>query len=107
MLFDLWGRGYSDSSDLPHDSRLYGTGILLAITSSPLPWTPGGFSLIGYSLGGGIAADFASSFPNIVRSLVCPNQITDLVSVFQVAIFTFRKTLLIPMSYRSCLHRQV
>lgn len=74
MLFDLWGRGYSDSVDLPHDDRLYTTEILLALTSSPLAWTPGGFSLIGYSLGGGIAADFASSFPNIVKSLVCPKK---------------------------------
>lgn len=66
----VWGRGYSDSVDLPHDSRLFTTAILLAITSSPLAWTPGGFSLLGYSLGGSIAADFASAFPDMVRSLV-------------------------------------
>jgi len=72
MLFDLWGRGYSDNcADLPHDERLYSTQILLAITSSPLPWTgASGFSLIGYSLGGGISAAFASYFPNLVNSLV-------------------------------------
>ncbi len=70
MLLDLWGRGYSDSPDLPHDSRLYATEILLAITSSSLAWTPEGFSLIGYSLGGGIAADFASAFPDMVKSLI-------------------------------------
>lgn len=70
MLFDLWGRGYSDMTDLPLDSRLYTTQILLAITSSPLPWTPGGFSLFGYSLGGGIAVDFATYFPDMVNSLI-------------------------------------
>ncbi|KAF8866520.1 alpha/beta-hydrolase [Acephala macrosclerotiorum] len=70
MLFDLWGRGYSDMIDLPLDSRLYATEILLAITSSPLSWTPSGFSLVGYSLGGGIAADFASCFPDMVRAVV-------------------------------------
>lgn len=70
MLFDLWGRGYSDMIDHPLDSRLYATEVLLAITSSPLPWTPGGFSLIGYSLGGGIAADFASYFPDMVKAVV-------------------------------------
>jgi len=70
MLFDLWGRGYSDSVDLPHDSRLYTTEILLAITSSPIAWTPEGFSLIGYSLGGGICADFTAAFPEMVKSLV-------------------------------------
>jgi pimeloyl-ACP methyl ester carboxylesterase len=70
MLFDLWGRGYSDEVDLPHDSRLYTTEILLALTSSPLSWTPDGFSVIGYSLGGGIAADFTSNFPDLVKSVV-------------------------------------
>ncbi|PBP27198.1 hypothetical protein BUE80_DR001897 [Diplocarpon rosae] len=70
ILFDLFGRGYSDSPSLPHDSRLYATQILLAVTSSPLAWTPGGFSLIGYSLGGGIAADFAASFPEMVKAVV-------------------------------------
>jgi pimeloyl-ACP methyl ester carboxylesterase len=70
MLLDLFGRGYSDNVDLPHDSRLYATEILIAITSSPLAWTPEGFSLIGYSLGGGICADFASSFPDMVRGVV-------------------------------------
>jgi hypothetical protein len=34
LLLDLFGRGYSDSPDLPHDSRLYSTEILIAITSS-------------------------------------------------------------------------
>jgi pimeloyl-ACP methyl ester carboxylesterase len=70
LLLDLFGRGYSDSPDLPHDSRLYSTEILLAITSSPLPWTPEGFSVIGRSLGGAIAVDFAASFPHMVKSLV-------------------------------------
>jgi pimeloyl-ACP methyl ester carboxylesterase len=67
---ELWGRGYSDSVDLPHDSRLYATEILIAITSSPLASTPEGFRLIGYSLGGGICADFAAYFPDMVRGLV-------------------------------------
>lgn len=67
---DLFGRGYSDSPDLPHDSRLYSTQVLLAITSSPLAWTPEGFSLVGYSLGGGIAVDVAVAFPKLVTSLV-------------------------------------
>jgi pimeloyl-ACP methyl ester carboxylesterase len=47
---------------------------MLAITSSPLSWTGqgsnGGFSIVGYSLGGGIAANFTSHFPNLVTSLV-------------------------------------
>ncbi|KAH9217342.1 Alpha/Beta hydrolase protein [Leptodontidium sp. 2 PMI_412] len=72
MLFDCWGRGYSDApTGLPYDSRLYTTQILLTITSSPLSWTTSpGFSLIGYSLGGGISAAFASVFPDMIRSLI-------------------------------------
>ncbi|KAH8602840.1 Alpha/Beta hydrolase protein [Bisporella sp. PMI_857] len=70
ILFDLWGRGYSDSSNLPHDSRLYTAQILLALTSSPLAWTPNGFSIVGYSFGGGIAVDFATSHPQMVKSIV-------------------------------------
>lgn len=71
LLLDLFGRGYSDSpADLPLDSRLYSTEILIAITSSPIPWTPEGFSIVGYSLGGGIAVDFTVGFPSMVKSLV-------------------------------------
>jgi pimeloyl-ACP methyl ester carboxylesterase len=71
-LFDLFGRGYSENpGDLPHDLRLFTTQILLVLASSPLPWTgPNAFSMVGYSLGGGISAGFTSYFPNLVKSLV-------------------------------------
>ena len=73
MMFDLPGRGYSDTPvPTPHSNRLYTTTILLALTSSPLSWTGNGerFSLIGYSLGGAIVANFTSYFPSLVSSLV-------------------------------------
>lgn len=73
MMFDLPGRGYSDTPvPTPHSNRLYTTTILLALTSSPLPWTGNDetFSLVGYSLGGGIVASFTSYFPSLVSSLV-------------------------------------
>ncbi|PTB65291.1 hypothetical protein BBK36DRAFT_1122226 [Trichoderma citrinoviride] len=72
MLFDLFGRGFSDGvGDLPHDERLYATQILLVLASSPLPWTgTGAIRLVGYSLGGGIAVHFAAAFPHLVSSLV-------------------------------------
>ena len=71
----MFGRGYSDEcADLKHDERLYSTQIMIAITTSPLSWTgkgsQGGFSIVGYSLGGGIAATFTSFFPDLVSSLV-------------------------------------
>jgi pimeloyl-ACP methyl ester carboxylesterase len=74
MLFDLFGRGYSENpGDLPHDLRLFSTQILLALSSSPLAWKQ--FSMVGYSLGGGISAGFTSYFPEMVEALVllCPS----------------------------------
>ncbi|KAK0735008.1 Alpha/Beta hydrolase protein [Lasiosphaeria miniovina] len=72
MMFDLFGRGFSDGvGDLPHDQRLYVTQALLALASSPLPWTgASAFKLVGYSLGGGVAVHFAATFPDLVSSLV-------------------------------------
>ena len=73
ILLDLPGRGYSDTPvPTPHSTRLYTTIILLAIASSPISWTgnTNRFSLIGYSFGGGIVANFTSYFPTLVESLV-------------------------------------
>ena len=72
MLFDLFGRGFTDGvGDLPHDARLYCTQILCALASSPLPWTgDNAFDLLGYSMGGGVAVHFATSFPNLIHSLI-------------------------------------
>ncbi|KAI0007467.1 alpha/beta-hydrolase [Xylariaceae sp. FL0662B] len=69
MLFDLFGRGYSDAprAPLPYDTRLYTTQILLVLASSARPWTE--FHLAGYSLGGGLCVAFARYFPHLVRSL--------------------------------------
>lgn len=72
---DLFGRGFSSTPDpaaQPQDIQLFTTQILLVLSSSPLSWTGDGnrFGLIGYSLGGGIAASFTSYFPNLVESLV-------------------------------------
>jgi pimeloyl-ACP methyl ester carboxylesterase len=69
-----FGRGFSDNpDDLPQDSRLFCSQILIALASSSLSWTgniSGRFTLIGYSLGGGIAASFTSHFPDLISSLV-------------------------------------
>ncbi|POS73323.1 hypothetical protein DHEL01_v208289 [Diaporthe helianthi] len=80
MLFDLFGRGWSDAPDPEHvdyDERLFVSQITMVLASSEVSWTGnamlggnGGFHIIGYSLGGGLAANFASWFPHLVRSLV-------------------------------------
>ncbi|KAI0890014.1 alpha/beta-hydrolase [Annulohypoxylon maeteangense] len=72
MLFDLFGRGFSDApGDVPYDTRLFVTQILLVLASSSLSWTgDNGLHVVGYSLGGGIAANFAATFPNMVETLI-------------------------------------
>lgn len=72
LIFDLFGRGFSDGvGDLPHDARLYVSQALCVLASSELAWTgDGAFDLVGYSMGGGIAVHFAAAFPRLVRSVV-------------------------------------
>ncbi|KAI0135141.1 alpha/beta-hydrolase [Daldinia grandis] len=68
MLFDLFGRGYSDApNDLVYDERLYVTQFLLVLASSKLSWST--FNLVGYSLGGGLCVLFTTYFPHLVSSL--------------------------------------
>ncbi|ROV97541.1 hypothetical protein VSDG_04635 [Cytospora chrysosperma] len=75
LLFDLFGRGFSDGvGDLPFDERLFVSQALLALASSELAWTgqgaDDGFHLLGYSLGGGIAVHLAATLPRVVKSLI-------------------------------------
>jgi pimeloyl-ACP methyl ester carboxylesterase len=76
MMYDLFGRGYSDApNDLVFDARLYTTQVLLVLASSPLSWTgASAFHMIGFSLGGSIAVAFAAYHATMLRSvtLVCP-----------------------------------
>lgn len=47
--------------------------VFFAIASSPLSWTglsSGGFSMIGFSMGGSIAMSFANRFPYLVNSII-------------------------------------
>lgn len=74
LLFDLFGRGYSDTPDpafFNQDVALWTTQILLVLASSPLAWMGSSrFTLVGYSMGGGIGAAFTSYFPSLVESLI-------------------------------------
>lgn len=68
---DLFGRGYSAAPDprvYRYNSALYISQVSLCLQSSSISWSS--FAIVGYSLGGAIAADFTSYFPNLVRGLV-------------------------------------
>eukprot|EP01117_Protostelium_nocturnum_P017244 TRINITY_DN6996_c0_g1_i1.p1 TRINITY_DN6996_c0_g1~~TRINITY_DN6996_c0_g1_i1.p1 ORF type:complete len:359 (+),score=95.22 TRINITY_DN6996_c0_g1_i1:106-1182(+) len=65
-LFDLWGRGWSDSPHIPHDEGLFLNGITMIM--SQLNWHNA--TVLGYSLGGGIAVSFAHHFPQLVNRLI-------------------------------------
>ncbi|KUI56134.1 hypothetical protein VP1G_03534 [Cytospora mali] len=79
MLFDYFGRGWSDTpnpDEVDYDQRLYASQILMALASSHVSWlgnaergNKGGFHVIGYSFGGGLAVNFASWFPHLIRSV--------------------------------------
>lgn len=99
MVFDYFGRGWSDTPDpgsdasgVDHDERLYIAQIFYVLASSEISWLGdatatttntnttahrekegyeghGGFHMMGYSFGGGLAASFASYFPHAVRSV--------------------------------------
>ena len=104
MLPDLWGRGYSDTpTGLPYDDRLFSSQILIAIVSSPLSWTgagAGGFSIIGFSLGGGITMSFVARFPYLIRSIIllAPSGIIRSLPSGYGSIF-FRYPSIVPSSY--------
>ena len=74
MLFDLFGRGYSDAPDpevYNQDIGLWTSQILLVLSSSKLAWTgTDRFSMVGYSMGAGISTAFTSYFPELVESLI-------------------------------------
>lgn len=55
-----------------YDGGLYAAQVMMALVGSEdtAGWMSEGFTLVGYSLGGGLAADFASWWPASVRDLV-------------------------------------
>ncbi|PPR02143.1 hypothetical protein CVT24_011393 [Panaeolus cyanescens] len=62
LLYDLYGRGYSDAPDTIYDTKLYTTQ--LALLMQYLNW--GKANIVGVSMGGAIAATFTAQFPHLV-----------------------------------------
>jgi len=67
ITYDLYGRGYSDRPDIKYDENLFDTQLfeLLNKLNIAKPVT-----LIGLSMGGGIAAMFASKHPMRVKKII-------------------------------------
>lgn len=67
LVYDLFGRGFSDRPDGPQDKAFFNQQLddLLSELAIDSP-----FHLIGYSMGGAIAAGFAAAYPTRVRRLV-------------------------------------
>ncbi|KAJ7627938.1 alpha/beta-hydrolase [Mycena polygramma] len=64
LLYDLYGRGYSDAPQgVAYDAQLYVTQLALLLQH--LQWTR--VRLLGFSMGGSISAAFVTAFPALVE----------------------------------------
>ncbi|KAI0758088.1 alpha/beta-hydrolase [Fomes fomentarius] len=66
LLYDLYGRGYSDAPHTTYDANLYTTQLALLLQY--VGWNKA--DIVGVSMGGGIAAAFAAQFPHLVTDKV-------------------------------------
>ncbi|EAQ24367.1 alpha/beta fold hydrolase [Roseovarius sp. 217] len=67
LVYDLYGRGYSDRPDGPQDSAFFITQLEELLEDQGIA---GDFTLVGYSMGGAIATAFAALHPEQLRALV-------------------------------------
>ncbi|KAJ7458233.1 Alpha/Beta hydrolase protein [Mycena latifolia] len=66
LLYDLYGRGYSDAPSTTYDAQLYVTQLALLLQH--VGWARA--RVVGVSMGGGIAAAFVATFPDLVEDEV-------------------------------------
>ncbi|KAL6307097.1 alpha/beta-hydrolase [Sparassis latifolia] len=64
LLYDLYGRGYTDAPETTYDTNLYTTQ--LAMLMQYVGWNNA--HVAGVSMGGGIATAFSAQFPHLVSS---------------------------------------
>lgn len=67
LVYDLYGRGFSDRPDGPQDKAFFNQQLDDLLTHLDVEHP---FHLIGYSMGGAIATGFAAAYPQRVRRLV-------------------------------------
>ncbi|KAG1737359.1 Alpha/Beta hydrolase protein [Suillus occidentalis] len=66
LLYDLYGRGYSDAPQVIYDTTLYTTQ--LALLMQHVKWDNA--FIVGLSMGGGVATAFSAHFPHLVNGKV-------------------------------------
>ncbi|KAI9057386.1 alpha/beta-hydrolase [Trametes sanguinea] len=66
LLYDLYGRGYSDAPQTTYDANLYTTQLALLLQY--VGWNK--VNVVGVSMGGGIVAAFSAQFPYLVNDKV-------------------------------------
>ncbi|KAG6871508.1 hypothetical protein C0993_003212, partial [Termitomyces sp. T159_Od127] len=66
LVYDLYGRGYSDAPQTTYDVNLF--TIQLALLMQYLRWDRA--MIAGVSMGGGIAMAFTAQFPHLVDDKV-------------------------------------
>ncbi|KAJ8591238.1 alpha beta-hydrolase [Rhizopogon salebrosus TDB-379] len=66
LLYDLYGRGYSDAPQVTYDTTLHTTQ--LALLMQHVKWDNA--FIVGLSMGGGIATAFSAHFPHLVNGKV-------------------------------------
>ncbi|MBI3394523.1 MAG: alpha/beta fold hydrolase, partial [Spirochaetia bacterium] len=67
LTYDHFGRGYSDRPDAVYDENFYDRELLEILNAQNVKEP---VSVLGYSLGGGIAAVFAARHPDRVKKLM-------------------------------------
>lgn len=67
LIYDLYGRGYSDRPDGEQNRRFFLNQLEALLENQEIK---GDFTLIGYSMGGAIATCYASAHPDRVRQLI-------------------------------------
>ncbi|MEO9649575.1 MAG: alpha/beta hydrolase [Roseobacter sp.] len=67
LSYDLYGRGFSDRPPGPQNAAFFRRQLHDLLADQKID---GDLTVIGYSMGGVIAADFAAAHPNSVRKLV-------------------------------------
>ncbi|KAI8367583.1 Alpha/Beta hydrolase protein [Radiomyces spectabilis] len=75
LVFDLWGRGFSEAPAGYYDEAMYTTQVALLLQKVGWQKT----TVVGLSLGGGIATSFSACYREMVENLVliCPAGLLD------------------------------